>query len=247
LPGREPDQFYHFAQDGVPLEDFFGIYGPDADRFDLAAARPGVFDLLTDAEGAASLGRWFDLKIRLFWTYADWDAPSQAQPGQMRVVMPMWEFGGRSVLLCDLAEPWADAVQVFYLDPGETCRRCDCAFEITGLLYGRNPLQVAAAIGAQEAPLVMQVGEIAVTGDAILLGAAPVPPLVLINTGQFQGRADWIDRTQGTGGRERPVTCRFPLSAADLLGEVEAGALLRFHAGLAGALDAGVQLDCRLE
>jgi hypothetical protein len=245
-PGREPVQLYHFAREGATPQEFFGDDVSGAERFDLAAARPGVIDILTDAEGVASPHHWFDLDLRLFWTYADWDAASQAQPGQMRVVMPRREFLGRSVLLCDVAEPWADAVQVSYLDAGETCRRYDRAFEVTELLRGRNALHVAAAIRAQEAPLVMRVGEIAVAGDTILLGAAPVPPFVLINTGQFRGWADWFDRTQSVGSRERPVTCRFPLSAADRLGEVEAGDLLRFHAELAGASDAGVQLDCRL-
>jgi hypothetical protein len=245
--GQEPVQLYHFASESGTREAMLGLSGAPEDRLDLATASPGVVDLVTDAGGEASPAHWTGLVTRLFWTYAQWDPASHVRPAQLRVISPFRELLGRSVLLCDSAEMGEGAPQVSLLGAGETCRRYDRAHEVTELLRGRNALQVAAALGAQGAPLVMQVGEIAVAGDTITLGAVPVAPFVLINTGQFQGWADWMDRTQSVGGRERPVTCRFPLAVADRLGATEAGDLLRFRAELAAASDAGVQLDCRLE
>ena len=245
--GLSVPPLFHWATDGLTNELMFGPAALDGDRLDLATATPGVIDIVTSAEGVAGWEHWTMLRVELFSTYVRWDPATHASDGQVRVISPMGDLLSRSVLVCEAAEYAGHAPQVTLMGGEPICRRYDRAFEVTEVLRGKNALQVAAAIGAQEHPLVMQVGEIAVTGDTITIGAAPVQPFVLINTGQFQGWADWIDRAQATGGRERPVTCRFPLSDADRLGDVEAGDLLRFYAGLAGASDAGVQLDCRLD
>ena len=241
--GLDVPPLFHWAGESGTWELMFGPSGSEGDRLDLQSATPGVVDIVTSAEGLAGWEHWNNLIVHLFSTYARWDPATHASTALVRVISPWDDLLARSVLVCDARELGAPQMTLL---GGDTCRRYDRAFEVTEMLRGRNALQVAAAIGAQEQPLVMQVGDIAVAGDTITIGAAPVPPFVLIDTGQFQGWADWIDRTQGSGGRERPVTCRFPFSAAERLGDLEAGDLLRFRAELAGASDAGVQLDCRL-
>ncbi|MCR9088081.1 MAG: hypothetical protein NXH97_15205 [Rhodobacteraceae bacterium] len=246
-PEGSATAFYSFAMEGGTWEAMFGLHSNADDILDLSKATPGVIDLATDSEGFASPKHWAVMNTHLLWTYADWDPATHAAPIVIRVITPFDDLLSRSILLCDSAEMMGGAPQSSLFKNGDTCRRYDRGFEVTDMLAGKNALQVVAAIKGSTHPMLMTVGELAVSGDTITVKAGMISPILQINTGQFQGWDAWMDRVNTAGsGRGRPVFCQFPISAADRLASLEVGAVLAFFAELEDASDRAVRLNCRL-
>lgn len=244
-PDQDPVQLYHMGLESGTRSALLGLAGKPGDRLDLANASPGVVNLATDEAGEATQDHWFQMRVHIFRTYASWDPATHARPASVRVMSPRGPLFGRSILVCDSAEHARDAVQVTLLSGDQVCRRYDRAHGVTEIVGDKNALQIAAAIGQQEAPMVMQVADISASGDFITLRARDTPSVLLLNTGQFQGWGDWFDRTQGTS-RSRSVSCRFPIATAERLANLERGDLLRFRADVESASRSAVILDCSL-
>ncbi len=244
-PGKDPVLVYHRAGELDVRDALLGFLAKPEGYLDLTSASPGVIDIVTDEAGNASADHWSNLRTHVFTTYARWDEGTHDRPAQIRVISMPGPFSGRSILVCERVQHERVEDHVDVLDGDQTCRRYDRALDVAEVVGDRNGLQIVAALREQEAQMVMQVADISVSDDVIMLRARDLPSVQLLNTGQFQGWGDWMDRTEGTS-RRRPVTCRFPMEAADRLASVETGTLLRIDASLDSASKDAVDLDCNL-
>jgi hypothetical protein len=244
---KEPTTAYNSGSESGTREVLFGVLGPPGDKLDLASLDPGVVDVMTDAEGAATQQHWSMIQVYFYWTAANWDPTTFQNAINIRVISPRNDLLGRAVVLCDATEFGADAPQLSVFAEDQPCRRYNRAFEVTEMLDGKNALQVAAALKRADEPLVMMAGEIGIAGDRITVSAAPVPSLVTINDGRFHGWDSWLDQTRAANGRGgRRIVCELPIEDAEDLAALERGDLLRFIPKLREVSDRIVRLECDL-
>lgn len=246
-PGKEPTTIYSSGSESGTRDVLFGVQGPPGDKLNLERLDPGVVDVMTDADGAATQQHWSTIRVYLYQTLAHWDPSTFQNNTFMRVISPSDGSSGRAVVLCDAVEFGADAPQVSVFAEEPPCRRYNRAFEVTEMLGGKNALQVAAMLKTVDHPMVMVVGDIGIAGDQISITAASVQPLVRINDGRFHGWDAWLNQTRAAGSRYgRRIVCEFPIASADALSMLEKGDIMRFAPKLQAASDQTVRLECKL-